>query len=84
MPKTKKVVRVTWVDSFFDTEVHSERDLASEDDMVLIHSVGHLIRETEKLVTIGMDYDETNDNYRHVCRIRRENVRGIYILGEEG
>ena len=75
-----KFVLVTWEDAFYDDGVHSVQELEQENEQCLLHSAGHLVRETDIIVTIAMDYDETNDNFRRIQRIRKENIREMRVV----
>jgi len=87
MPKRKtqietprRIALISWEDTYYDDAVHEEASIEAETQGCLLHTLGFLIRETEKYVTVGMEFEESNQTYRHVCRVKRENIRRIQIL----
>lgn len=77
----RKLALVSWLDTYYDDEVHTEEQLKNEDKTCLIHSVGFLIDDGEDTVTVAMDFCPHGTHYRHVCRIRKENIRKIQEIG---
>ncbi len=77
----KKLIVVTWVDSYFDDDTHTQEELQTEDKTCIIHSTGFLADDTNKsVITIGMDWCPSGSHFRHVCRIRRENIQSIHKI----
>ena len=75
----RKIVAVVWDDAFFDNEVYTESQLKDIIPACRIYSTGFLAHETDDYVVVAMDF--ANDStYRHVQRIRRENIREIINL----
>lgn len=81
----KKLVTIQWLDAYYDDEVHTEEQLRVEDKTCTIYSTGFLADNSHPdVVTIGMDWCPNGGHYRHVCRIRRENIKNIFeITGED-
>lgn len=84
MPKKSEsprpVALVIWDDAYYDDEVHTEATLKENGNNICrLYSVGFLVHETEDQVVIAMDFGE-DTSCRHVCRIRRENIRKLIML----
>jgi hypothetical protein len=78
-----KIAVVTWQDSFYDDSMHKPEELDCEPEDYTIVSVGWLIRDTDKIITISMDMEGDSKAFREVKRIRKENVRNIRIMEVE-
>ena len=76
----RKIVAVVWDDAFFDNEVYTEAQRKEIKPNCRIFSVGFMASEDDdEYVILAMDF--ANDTtYRHVQRIRRENIREIITL----
>ena len=89
MPRNKEapvnprpVVVVVWDDAFYDDEVHTESNLKDNGaSSCRLYSAGFLVHETDDHVIISMDFGE-DTSCRHVCRIRKENIRKMQIIAE--
>ncbi len=73
----KKLLLVTWKDTYYDDEIHTEEQLQTENSDCIIHTVGFHAGEDENVVKVGMDWSPNGCHFRHVCRIRRENIQSI-------
>lgn len=71
---------VVWDDAFYDDNVHTEAELKENGHSACrLYSAGFLIHETDDQVVIAMDFGE-DTSCRHVCRIRKENIREMRII----
>ena len=67
----KRLVRVVWNDAqdHADKWVDARDAEAFSDTDCTIVSIGFLVRQTEKYVTIAGDYDASDDDYGRVTKI---------------
>ena len=81
--RPKKFAFITWTDAFHDDKFVKATVLNEEEEDYIIHSIGWLIRETPKIITIAMDFEGTEGgSYREVRRIRKENIIEMQIINE--
>ena len=76
----RKIALVTWEDAYFSKEPQTEAEILAEEQKKTMYTVGFFIRETDKYVTLAMEHDETDNTFRDICRIRKENIREVQIL----
>lgn len=83
-PLPKRLVCVEWLDTYYDEGVHSEDDLLNEDKTCRMFTVGFLVgsENDPEAVTVGMEWSPYGNHYRHVSRIRRENIQKIVMIAE--
>lgn len=76
------VVEVVWIDAqdHPDTWVDAGDAGDFNDSACEITSIGYLIKRTDKYVTIGGDYDLTDDNYGTVRKIPVGVIKSLDIL----
>ena len=83
MPDAKKIVLISWEDSF-DVDsgnFQSPEDIIAENPSYLVQSVGWLVWDGPVVVKIATDLDRDGD-LRRTYTIRRENIREIKCLVE--
>ncbi len=79
-PAPRPIVLIVWDDAWYDEQSHTEAELKENGHNVCrLYSVGHLIHETDEQVVIAMDFSE-DTSCRHVCRIRKENIREMRAI----
>lgn len=79
MPKNKhRVVAVTWFDSFFQRGELEPHEL--EHDRVVLVSIGHVMRDTEQVITIAMESHPAENNFRYMISIPKACVMNIQEL----
>lgn len=77
-----KLAIITWADAFAtDGTFEKAEDLEHEPEDYIIRSVGWLVREAPKTLTIAQDFEGTGEgSYREIKRIRRENIKDIQVI----
>lgn len=78
---TNPLVYVKWIDACMQTYVESAEDTI---DGLVLETAGFLVRETANTVSIGMDYNPTNEpKWRHVTNIPLAYVVEMVIIGQD-
>jgi len=65
------IAYVRWSDAAFQDE--SVR-LQYFDNECILEEVGILVRETPTHISLAMDYNASDDSYRHVCHIPKKMI----------
>jgi hypothetical protein len=68
-PESLTVVHVTWVDSDADNSWRKRSKLA--DGLESTHSVGFLLKQNTKLVTLALSFDPETDSANNIMYIPR-------------
>ena len=73
----KRIAIIDWIDaSMFGNSSQHEKDCRKY-KLMKIKSVGIIIRETKKFITLGMDYCPEYRNYRDVNVYPKSGIRKI-------
>jgi len=74
------LVMVTWRDAYFDFDQQGAEDPRSD---YLVHTVGFLLSETPKFISLAQEILPDGDGYRAVTHIPRSIVESIVRLAPE-
>jgi len=79
-PLPKKLVAVEWRDTYYTDDVKTEEDLAVEDTTCTIYTAGFYAGEDSQVYKVALDWSPHGNHFRHVTRIRRENIQHIHEI----
>jgi hypothetical protein len=69
------IVYVRWLDAYHLSEGNVTRDHIT--DGFALDSVGWLVKETKRSISIGQDYSEEQDDFRRVITIPRKMIVSV-------
>ena len=76
----QRIVIVDWLDSFYEENApsRSQEELEQEDTDCRRFTIGFVMAEGEKTITVAMEVGD--GGARHVMRIRKENIQGMHEI----
>jgi hypothetical protein len=71
----KPLALVRWQDAHSDGGQHAESDIAHE--ALIVHTIGYVLRDDDKGVSIAAEFIPESDNYRAITFIPRALVLAV-------
>ena len=69
--KTKKIIYVKWIDSFYLEEECKEIEILDE---MILETCGFFIGESKKYITLATEWSESQETWQHVHSILKTNI----------
>lgn len=77
----KRIALVTWEDAYFSGAPQTEAELLAEEEKKVLYTVGFFIKETDKYITLTMEFDDSDKTHRDICRILKANIKEVQFIG---
>jgi hypothetical protein len=73
-----KIIYIEWNDALSVEGWVNKTEMIGE--LALIKSVGFLVKESDEIITICVNFDETNDNYSCIMNIPKKWIKTKKII----